>query len=161
AALACAFAGPAFVSAAPSLAAPPAAFGPVVKLGEVKGYVGALDVAPLHGKAGESFTIKGDKLPPNTEFQLIWTTVDGHWKTTETEYKGREFTPINYQMAKVKSDAQGRFSANFTTPDDFGFDHDIVLQQGDRPMNQVNYSVDMTADVSPKSGPVGTPITVT
>jgi len=118
-------------------------------------------VAPLHGKVGETFTIKGDKLPPNQEFELVWRTVDGRWNTTETQYKGREFVPVDYLMGKVKSDAQGRFSANFTTPDDYGFDHDIVLQQGDRLMTQVNYSVDMTVDISPKSGPVGTPITVT
>ena len=159
AAFACALLGLALVPAGPLLSAPLSAW-PVVKLGEAKGgYVGALDVVPLHGKAGETFTIKGDKLPPNQEFQLIWRTVNGRWNTTENEYKGREFTPVDYAMGTVKSDAQGRFSANFTTPDDFGFDHDIVLQQGDRLMTQVNYSVDMTVDISPKSGPIGTPIT--
>jgi hypothetical protein len=151
-----------FASAEPSAAAPSSAFGPEVKLGEGKGgYVGAIDIVPAHGKAGTPFTVKGDKLPPNQEFQLIWTTVNGRWKTTETEYKGREFTPASYQMGKVKSDAQGRFSATFTTPDDFGFEHDIMLQQADRLMNQAAYDVDMTVDFSPKSGPAGTPITFT
>ncbi len=143
-------------------AAPPSAFGPEVKIGETKGgYVGALDIAPAHGKAGTPFTVKGDKLPPNQEFQVVWRTVNGRWKTTDTEYKGREFIPADYQMGKVKSDAQGRFTATFTTPDDFGFDHDIMLQQGDRLLNQVLYSVDMTVDYAPKTGPVGTPITFT
>src|SRR5262249_18408650 len=80
-------------------AAPASAFGPLVKLGQARGgYVGALDVIPDHGKAGTPFTIKGEKLPPNQEFQLIWRTVDGRWKVTETEYKGREFVPTDYQM---------------------------------------------------------------
>ena len=122
-----------------ALAAPPSAFGPKVEVGKARdGYVGALDIAPVHGKAGEKFTIKASELPPNQEFQLIWRTVDGRWKVTETEYKGREFVPADYQMAKIKSDAKGNFSATFTTPDDFGFDHDIVLQQGDRMMTQVS-----------------------
>ena len=34
---------------------------------------------------------------------------------------------------------------------------DIVLQQGDRMFTQVAFSIDMTVDISPKSGPVGTP----
>jgi hypothetical protein len=162
AACSCAMLWLGLIPTAPSLAAPASAFGAAVKIGEVKGgYIGALDVVPLHGKAGDAFTIKGDKLPPNQDFQLIWRTVNGRWNTTETEYKGREFIPADYMMANVKSDAQGRFSATFTTPDDFGFDHDIVMQQGDRLVGQVNYSVDMTVDVSPKSGPVGTPIRVT
>ena len=149
-------------SSAGASAAPPSAFGPEVKLGETKGgYLGALDVVPAHGKAGTPFTVKAEKLPPNQEFQLVWRTVNGRWKTTETEYKGREFTPADYQMGKLKSDAQGRFSATFTTPDDFGFDHDIMLQQDGRVVNQVLYDVDMTVDFTPKSGPVGTPITFT
>ena len=145
----------------PAAAAPPSAFGPKVEVGQARdGYVGRLDAVPAHGKAGDTFTIQASELPPNQEFQLIWRTVDGAWNVTATEYKGREFTPVDYQMGKVKSDASGRFSASFTTPDDFGFEHDIVLQQGDRLLSQVAYNVDMTVDVSPRSGPVGTPITV-
>jgi hypothetical protein len=159
-AVACALFALAF--SAQALAAPPSDFGPKVEVGKARdGYVGALDIAPVHGKAGEKFTIKASELPPNQEFQLIWRTVDGHWKVTETEYKGREFVPADYQMAKIKSDAKGSFSATFATPDDFGFDHDIILQQGHRLMTQVSYSVDMTVDYAPKSGPVGTPITFT
>src|ERR1051326_2854134 len=131
-------------SSAGASAAPPSAFGPEVKLGETKGgYLGALDVVPAHGKAGTPFTVKAEKLPPNQEFQLVWRTVNGRWKTTETEYKGREFTPADYQMGKVKNDAQGRSSASFTTPDEFRFDHDIMLQQDGRVVNQVLSDVDM------------------
>jgi hypothetical protein len=145
----------------PALAAPASAFGREVNVGEPRdGYVGTMDVAPLHGKVGAQFTVKANELPPNQEFQLIWVTVNGRWKVTESEYKGREFIPVGYEMAKVKSDAMGRISATFTTPEDFGFGHDIVLQQGDRLMTQVANSIDMTIDISPKSGPVGTPITV-
>ncbi|HXJ01503.1 MAG TPA: hypothetical protein VNH44_09775 [Micropepsaceae bacterium] len=146
----------------PAAAASASTFGPEVKLGEAKGgYVGSLDVMPLHGKAGEPFTLKAEKLPPNQEFEFVWRTVSGRWNVTETEYKGRQYTPATLLMGKAKSDGQGRLSATFTTPDDFGFDHDIMLQQGDRLMTQTSYSVDMTVDISPKSGPVGTPITVT
>lgn len=146
----------------PAAAAPPSAFGPKVEVGQARdGYVGTLDVLPDHGKAGEPFTLKASNLPPNQEFQFIWQTVDGKWNVTETEYKGREFVPVAYQMAKLKSDAQGHINATFTTPDDFGFEHDIVLQQGNRLMTQAGYSVDMTVEFAPKSGPVGTPITFT
>jgi hypothetical protein len=145
-----------------AVAAPASAFGREVQVREARdGYVGTMDVAPVHGKIGERFTVTAQELPPNQEFQLIWVTVNGQWKVTESEYKGREFIPVAYEMARVRSDAQGRLSATFTTPEDFGFAHDIVLQQGDRLMTQVAYSVDMTIDVSPKSGPLGTPITVT
>jgi hypothetical protein len=144
----------------PASAAPPSAFGPKIAIGEPQGaYIGTLAVMPEHGKAGDPFTVTASNLPPNQDFEIVWQTVDGAWRVTETEYKGRDFTPVAYRMATVKSDAQGRASATFTTPEDFGFEHDIVLQQGKRLMTQAAYSVDMTVDVFPKSGPAGTPIT--
>ena len=60
----------------------------------------------------------------------------------------------------MKTDQAGRLSAKFVTPEDFGFMHDIVLQQGGRLFTQTGFSIDMTVEISPKSGPVGTPITV-
>src|SRR5207249_6596235 len=41
------------------------------------------------------------------------------------------------------------------------FIHDIVIQKPTRMFTQVGFPFDMTIDISPKSGPVGTPITVT
>ena len=145
----------------PAQAALPSAFGPEVKVGEGQGgYVGALNVLPDHGKAGAPFTVTAEKLPPNQEFQLIWQTVNGSWNVADAQYKGREYVPVAYQMGRVRSDAQGRINARFTTPEDFGFGHDILLQQGNRLMNQVGYSIDMSVDITPKSGPLGTPIKV-
>ncbi len=149
------------LAAQPASGAPASALGPKVQGGQASGgYVGKLDVAPLHGKAGDPFTLSASGLPPNQEFQLIWRTVDGKWNIDGPYYKGREYVPVDYEMAKLRSDAQGNLRGNFVTPDDFGFLHDIVLQQGTRVMTQVAYSVDMTVEATPKSGPVGTPITV-
>src|SRR4029077_7779036 len=61
---------------------------------------------------------------------------------------------------KAKTDQSGRLSAKFAVPEDFGFMHDIVLQQGGRLLTQTGFSIDMTVAHLPKSGPVGTPITV-
>ena len=59
-----------------------------------------MGVAPLHGKAGDPFTVTAADLPPNQEFQMIWRTAIGRWNVTESEYKGREFVPVNYEMAR-------------------------------------------------------------
>ena len=147
--------------AQPVAAGPASAFGPEVQVGTARGgYVGTMRVAPLHGEVGAPFTVTAEGLPPNQEFQLIWRTVNGGWKVTETEYHGREYVPVAYEMARVSSDVAGRFEATFETPEDFGFGHDVVVQQGDRLLTQVGYSIDMAIDISPKSGSVGTPITV-
>ena len=99
-------------------------------------------------------------LPPNQDFDLVWRTVKGSWKAADGEYHGRDYKPIGYRIATVHSDAGGKIAARFTAPEDFGFMHDIVLQQGTREFTQAGFSLDMTMAVSPASGPPGTPVTL-
>src|SRR5690606_30836018 len=51
-------------------------------------------------------------------------------------------------------------SADFVMPEDFGFQHDIVIQQGDRLLTQTGFTIDLSMKVTPERGPVGTPMTV-
>jgi hypothetical protein len=160
-ALACAFAlSFAFYSSAS--AAPRAAeLGPEVTVGEPSGgFVGRLAVTPKHGPVGTPVAVSGEGFPADQEVQLVWTTVKGSWKTTVAEYLGRQFTPAAYQIAKVKTDNEGRITANFVAPEDFGFMHDVVVQQGDRLLTQTAFSIDMTMKLLRETGPLGTEIPV-
>src|SRR5215831_16385168 len=87
----------------PTHAAPKAdQLGPEVALAAPKeGYVGRLEVAPLHGPVGTRVTVSGDKLPANQEYQLVWRTVTGSWKVADAQYHGREYKPVAYEIAKV------------------------------------------------------------
>jgi hypothetical protein len=144
------------------MAAPLAAeLGPVVAQAEVRGgYVGRLKVAPEHGPVGAPVTVTGEGLPPGQDFDLAWSTVTGSWKVTTSEYFCRAFTPVTYRIATVRSDADGRFTATFPAPDDFGFLHDIVLQQGDRLVTQNAFNIDMTVKLLSDRGPPGSPIEI-
>ena len=148
--------------AAEAIAAPLAsALGPEAPLAEPSGgYVGRMNVSPAHGPAGTPLTVTAEGLPPAQDFDLVWRTVNGKWKVTGAEYHGREYTPVAYRIATVKTDATGRATATFTAPEDYGFNHDIVLQQGMRLYTQSGFNLDMTVTLSPESGPAGTPITV-
>jgi hypothetical protein len=123
-------------------------------------YVGKLALEPVHGPAGTPVRVLGEGLPPGERFELAWTTVAGRWKVEGERYLGREYLPASQPLATVQVDASGRFSAQFHVPEDFGFMHDVVLRQGNRVFAQAGFSVDMTMEISPASGPVGTPITV-
>jgi hypothetical protein len=150
------------VLAVPCAAAPLAsALGPEVALAEPEnGFVGVMNVVPENGPAGTPLTVAAERLPPNQEFQLVWRTVKGSWDVADAEYHGRTYTPVAYEFAKVRSDAAGRLTAKFVAPEDFGFVHDIVLQQPERMFTQTGFSIDMTVKITPESGPLGTPITV-
>jgi hypothetical protein len=152
----------AFTCPAISIAAPRAAdLGPEVTLGEPNnGYVGHLSVSPTHGPVGTPITVMGVNFPPEQEVQLVWATVKGSWRVTVAEYIGRQFTPAAYQIAKVKTDKDGRIATKFEAPEDFGFMHDIVVQQGTRLLTQAGFSIDMTTKLLRESGPLGTEIPV-
>jgi len=124
------------------------------------GFVGRMTVSPEHGPPGTPVRVAAEGLPANTDFQLVWRTVKGSWKVAQAEYHGREYQPAAFEVAAVSTDSAGRLATTFTVPEDFGFLHDVVLQQGERLFIQAGFAVDMTVMLSPPSGPVGTPITV-
>jgi hypothetical protein len=143
-------------------AAPRAAgFGPEVALTEpAGGYVGRLRAVPEHGPVGTPITITGDGFPAEQELDLVWRTVKGHWNVTVAEYHGREFTPVAYRIATVKSDKAGHIATQFVAPEDFGFMHDIVVQQGGRLLTQTAFNIDITAKLAADRGPLGAPIAI-
>jgi len=141
-------------------AAPLAAeLGAAVSIGQpVGGYVGRLSVTPDHGPVGTPITVSGAGMPPGQAIELLWTTVNGSWKVADGEYHGRSFDPVAYRIATVQSDKSGAFTATFAAPDDFGFMHDVLAQQGSRLLTQTAFNIDMTVNLKSASGPVGTPI---
>jgi hypothetical protein len=163
AALACVLAASLLLATFGSAAAyRPAELGQEVPLTEpAGGYVGELKVQPERGPAGTPLTVTGQGFPASQEFDLVWRTVKGRWKVTSAEYHGREYTPAAYRIATVKSDASGRISAAFAAPEDFGFLHDIVIEQRGRLLTQAAFSLEITARiVGADRGPVGTPIAI-
>src|SRR5271167_1090045 len=124
------------------------------------GFVGRMAVSPEYGPPGTPVRVMAEGLPVDTEFRLVWRTVKGGWKVAEAEYHGREYAPAAFEIAAVRSDAAGKLAALFTVPEDFGFLHDVVLQQGERLFIQAGFAVDMSVTLSPESGPAGTPVTV-
>ena len=133
--------------------------GPPVTLAEPSGgYVGELNVTPAHGPVGTPITVTGEGFPAGQQLDLVWSTVRGRWKVTTAEYLGREYSPAAYRIATVTSDAAGHIAAQFTAPDDFGFQHDVIVQQGDRLLTKNAFSIDMTVKVLADNVPVGTPV---
>jgi hypothetical protein len=143
---------------APAAAA--AQLGPEAPLATPHGFVGRMTLAPEHGPPGTPVQVTAEGLPADTDFQLVWRTVKGRWKVAQAEYHGREYAPAAFEIATVRTDAAGRLATTFTVPEDFGFLHDIALQQSERLFIQAGFAVDMSVTLSPPGGPVGTPITV-
>jgi hypothetical protein len=135
--------------------------GPPAPLAEPSGgYVGQIKVTPAHGPVGTPVSVTGEGFAPGQDFDLVWGTVTGRWKVSNAEYFGREYTPAAFRIATVKSDAAGRIAATFTAPDDFGFQHDVMLQRGERLLTKDAFGIDMTVKLLADNVPVGTPIPI-
>jgi len=143
---------------APAAAA--AQLGREAPLATPHGFVGHMALSPEHGPPGTPVRVAAEGLPADAEFQLVWRTVKGSWRVTQAEYHGREYQPAAFPIATVKTDTSGNLATAFTVPEDFGFLHDVVLQQGERLFIQAGFDIDMSVTLSPLSGPAGTPIKV-
>jgi len=124
-----------------------------------------LGVTPNQGTIGTPFTLTGKGLPASVTLSLTWGTSDGTWVTdiqpNSVNYLGTKYTKYNVNMGTVTTDAAGAFTLNTTVPSDFGGVHDIYLLQDGVAIAHGGYQITRTLSISPKSGPIGTPITIT
>jgi hypothetical protein len=124
-----------------------------------------LDVTPNQGPEGTPITITGKGLPASASMPLTWSTADGAWiadvQPNSVNYMGTKYIKYNVDMTTVATDASGNFTFKTKAPRDFGSVHDIFVVQNGIAVAHGGYQMATTLSISPKSGPIGTPITVT
>lgn len=123
---------------------------------------GKFSLSPTHGRWGSQFTGSATGLTPNSEYTVVWTSAEGAWKlaNNDSEYQGRTYTPTESTMMSVRTDADGAVQFTGTVPNDFGFQHDVLLRRDGETRNKAGFDVDLDVTITPTSGPVGTPITI-
>lgn len=124
-----------------------------------------LEVTPQQGFVGSEFSVIGKGLAPNKQMNLVWSTNDGTWITdilpNSVNYMGVKYTKYYVNMAAVTTDANGGFTFKSKVPSDFGGVHDIYAVVDGVAVAHGGYQMLRTVSISPKSGPIGTPITIT
>ncbi len=127
--------------------------------------MGKLTVTPNQGVVGIPITITGAGLSANTSIALTWSTADGAWlvdvEPSTVNYRGISWSRYNVIMANVTTDASGNFSHSIKAPSDFGGIKEIYAVQNNIAVAKGGFVMTRTLSISPTSGPVGTPITIT
>jgi hypothetical protein len=124
-----------------------------------------MKVTPNQGVSGSPMIISGTGLPTNAALTLTWSTAIGNWLVdvvpSTVNYRGASYTKFNVNIGIVTTDSNGAFSYSTTIPEDFGGVHDIYAVQNGAAVAHAGYQMNRVLTISPKSGPVGTPITIT
>ncbi|MGC9221693.1 MAG: hypothetical protein ACP5H2_10150 [Solirubrobacteraceae bacterium] len=158
-------ASPEAVPVPPNIPGAPKLPGPVAPAFTTPASVGSLLLKPDTGVAGTKVTVSYKGLPANTNVSLVWSTYVNTWvvdgEPGTANYMGRSSTPEDVVLASATTDSSGTLSTQITIPRDWGGVHDIYAVINDSEVASAEFTVYRTVTVSPKSGPVGTPITIT
>ena len=132
-------------------------------------YLGHLSADPTHGPVGTVVSLQGKRFSAHQKMQLVWETYDADWSIERRDgvdwekFYGIEFSERTEVLGEVQSDENGAFETQLAIPEDYGGMHDLYAvdaETGDR-LAKVGFRVDVSAEISPSSGPIGTPIDVT
>ncbi|REJ23808.1 MAG: hypothetical protein C6P37_13720 [Caldibacillus debilis] len=105
------------------------------------------------------FTV--DELKGNQDVELVWIAYEGQYEIVNLyEMVGPKFKEKEVVLAKGKSGGDGIWKGSFTVPEGFGGDHTIFVRSKGEKIGQTVFTVDPTFTMYPKSGPVGTKITI-
>ncbi len=123
-----------------------------------------LAVEPASGPIGTKFTVSGEGLPANADFDIVWATSTVRYVLNpmpdNVEYYGRKIEKVNVVLAKARTSATGRLGVGLTAPEDYGDVHDIYAVSAGTQLAKGGFQIDRQISVSPSSGPIGTPITI-
>ena len=149
----------------PAFAGLPGLPGPIAPAATPAANMTTLAVSPDVAPAGTKFTVTGSGLPANTSIAIVWGTANVTWvvdaRPDSVDYLGRSATKLQVVLGQGQTDAQGRLAVTLTAPRDFGGIHDIYAVANGVQLAHGGFLVARTATMSPKSGPIGTMITVT
>jgi hypothetical protein len=110
-------------------------------------------------------TISGSHLPASTRVELTWSTANVTWvldpQPGTVNYLGRQRTKFAVVLGTVTTDAGGSFRVHLAAPRDWGGVHDIYAVIANQEVAHGGFITLRKLTVSPTSGPIGTPVTIT
>jgi hypothetical protein len=98
-------------------------------------------------------------LPAGKQTELTWGTVNGGWVIEGYyHFKGKKYSETTAPLGRFMTDADGKLDARFAIPEDYGGVHEVIATIDGKPVAQNGIEVTQSFEMTPLSGPVGTPI---
>src|SRR5690348_8062846 len=110
---------------------------------------------------GAAIHVTGEGLPAGQPAELQWGTVNGGWIVEDYyHFKGKKYREVTSSLGRFNIDSQGRLDASFVIPEDYGGVHEVTAVVDGKPLAQNGIEVTQSFEMTPISGPVGTPIEI-
>ena len=122
---------------------------------------GRLTLEPMNGTVGTAVTATASGLEPDTEVELVWMSADADWNVGDGTFHGVTAVETRTVVATATVAADGSATFEFPVPPDYGYVHNLFVEAGGEQLARQGFTVAPSLSISPTSGPVGTPITVT
>jgi hypothetical protein len=108
---------------------------------------------------GAEVLAKAAGMPAGKTVELKWGTVTGGW-VVENYYRflGKKYEESTISLGTFTVDGNGALDARFTIPEDYGGVHEVLAFVDGKPIAQNGIEVTQSFELTPASGPVGTPI---
>lgn len=140
---------------APSRAAAP----PVVR--QAQPSIAHIATTPAKTTVGGLVTFSAVGLQPDAVVDLHWDTVEGGWVTRDYyKFEGKQYRESQIPLAQFRVGGDGVLEGGFSVPEDYGGMHNVVASVAGTPVGQGAVEVAASFEMSPKEGPVGTPVEV-
>jgi hypothetical protein len=108
---------------------------------------------------GASVHASAANLPPGKNVELAWGTVTGGWVVEDGyHFGGKKYAESSSKLGEFRVNPDGHLDASFPVPEDYGGIHEVTALIDGKPVAQNAIDVTQTFALTPKSGPVGTPI---
>lgn len=110
---------------------------------------------------GAEVRVNATDLPSGKTVELQWETVTGGWVIENYyHFRGKKFDATRTSLGKFAVSADGRLDARFTIPEDYGGMHEVMALIDGQVVAQKGLEVTQSFEMSPSSGPIGTPIEI-
>ena len=108
---------------------------------------------------GADVIAKATGLPAGKTVDLTWATVTGGWVVEDYyRFRGKKYEDATISLGTFTVDSAGVLDARFTIPEDYGGVHEVLALIDGKPVAQNGIEVTQSFELTPASGPVGTPI---
>src|SRR5690606_21939418 len=115
----------------------------------------------MDGVVGTPVRAHATGLPPGTEVELVWLSAEAAWNVGDGTFHGVTAEETRTVLATATVSEAGEATFEFAVPEDYGYVHNVFVEANGELLARNGFTVAPSLEISPTSGPVGTPITVT